>query len=112
MMNRKLEIPLQEQKNNMTPNLTKEIYDLAKSALMKKIYEVRAYHLGKENRSLICLSAFSDLISIIKGYNIEFLDAFSHLYKRVCPSVRPSVRRSVGPSVRHTQVEIMVKCHF
>ena len=29
-----------------------------------------------------------------------FLDASSHLYKRVCPSVRPSVRRSVGPSVR------------
>ena len=26
----------------------------------------------------------------------KFLDAFSHLYKRVCPSVRPSVRRSVG----------------
>ena len=25
------------------------------------------------------------------------LDASSHLYKRVCPSVRPSVRRSVGP---------------
>merc|ERR1711989_302694 len=33
-----------------------------------------------------------------------FLDASSHLYKRVCPSVRssvhPSVRPSVGPSVR------------
>ena len=31
---------------------------------------------------------------------ILFLDAFSHLYKRVCPSVRPSVGRSVRPSVR------------
>ena len=30
-----------------------------------------------------------------------FLDAFSHLYKRVCLSVGPSVR----PSVRHTRVE-------
>ena len=34
-----------------------------------------------------------------------FLDAFSHLYKRVCPSVgpsvRPSVHPSVGPSVTH-----------
>ena len=29
-----------------------------------------------------------------------FLDAFSHLYKRVCPSVG----RSVHPSVRHTRV--------
>ena len=30
----------------------------------------------------------------------SFLNAFSHLYKRVCQSVGPSVRRSVGPSVR------------
>ena len=30
-------------------------------------------------------------------YEISFfLDAFSHLYKRVCPSVDPSVRSSVG----------------
>ena len=34
-----------------------------------------------------------------------FLDAFSHLYKRVCLSVRPLVPPSVGPSVRHTRVE-------
>ena len=38
----------------------------------------------------------------------SFLDAFSHLYKRVCLSVR----RSVGPSVRcssvrHTRVEFL-----
>ena len=35
-----------------------------------------------------------------------FLDASTHLYKRLClsvrPSVRPSVRRSVGPSVRRS----------
>ena len=31
-----------------------------------------------------------------------FLDASSHLYTRVCPSVGPSVRWSVRPSVRHT----------
>ena len=30
----------------------------------------------------------------------SFLDAFSHLYKRVCPSV--------GPSVRHTRVEFRI----
>ena len=29
----------------------------------------------------------------------SFLDASSHLYKRLCPSVRPSVGRSVGWSV-------------
>ena len=33
-------------------------------------------------------------------YNHTFLDAFSHLYKRVCPSVRRSVRPSVRPFVR------------
>ena len=31
--------------------------------------------------------------------NCTFLDATTHLYKRSCPSVRPSVRRSVRPSV-------------
>ena len=31
-----------------------------------------------------------------------FLDAFSHLYKRVCLSVGPSVRRSVRPSIGRT----------
>ena len=36
-----------------------------------------------------------------------FLDAPSHLFKRMCPSVRPSARRSVGPSVRPS-----VPCHF
>ena len=35
---------------------------------------------------------------------VRFLDAFSHLYTRVCPSVRPSVR--------HTRVETMQKCRF
>ena len=33
----------------------------------------------------------------------RFLDAFTHLYKRVCLSVGPSVR----PSVRHTRVEFL-----
>ena len=33
-----------------------------------------------------------------------FLDAPSHLYKRLCPSVGPSVRPSVGPSVRPSRV--------
>ena len=36
----------------------------------------------------------------------RFLDAFSHLYKRVCLSVGPSVRPSVRPSV-HTRVEFL-----
>ena len=40
--------------------------------------------------------------------SLKFLDAFSHLNKRVCPSVGPSVGRSVGPSVRHTRVEFLI----
>ena len=31
--------------------------------------------------------------------NIVFLDASTHLYKRLCPSIRPSVHRSVRLSV-------------
>ena len=36
--------------------------------------------------------------------NRKFLDASTHLYKRVCPSVRWSIRPSVGPSVRNAFV--------
>ena len=39
-----------------------------------------------------------------------FLDAFSHLYKRVCLSVRPSVRPSVGPSVRRSVTNELKPC--
>ena len=39
--------------------------------------------------------------SALDHSGVVFLDAFSHLYKRVCLSVGPSVRRSVGPSVTH-----------
>ena len=33
------------------------------------------------------------------AYDITFLDASSHLYKRVCPSIRPSVHPPLGSSV-------------
>ncbi len=51
----------------------------------------------------IVLSSFSSF-SLFQ-FNLNdltslFLDASSHLYMRVCPSVRPSVGRSVRPSVR------------
>ena len=36
----------------------------------------------------------------------EFLDASTHLYKRVCPCVGPSVRQFVGPSVRNAFVSM------
>ncbi len=35
----------------------------------------------------------------------NFLDASSHLYKRVCPSVRRSVRPCVGLSARNAFVK-------
>ena len=44
--------------------------------------------------------------------SITFLDASSHLYIRVCPSVRPSVGPSVRPSVRpsvHRSVTLSLK---
>ena len=39
------------------------------------------------------------------GMFVLFLDASSHLYKRVCPSVRQSVRPSVRRSVRNAFVK-------
>ena len=33
---------------------------------------------------------------------LPFLDASSHLYKRVCPSVHQSIGLSIGPSVRRS----------
>ena len=38
-------------------------------------------------------------LKVKSGNPGPFLDAPSHLYKRSCPSVGPSVRSSVGPSV-------------
>ena len=55
---------------------------------------------------LICVSQFSlalrhahqihSFASSFTLHYVTFLDASSHLYKSVCPSVRPSVRRSIG----------------
>ena len=65
--------------------------------------------------TLICHPTVGDLFThYILLYT--FLDAFSHLYKRVCLSVHQYVRRSVSPSVRpsvgHKRVEIIKKCLF
>ena len=53
-------------------------------------------------RSAECTSLEKWVYSYISFSHFQFLDAPSHLYKRVCPSVRPSVRRSVGPSGRRS----------
>ena len=52
----------------------------------------------------------SSFCNIFKNL-IVFLDASSHLYMRSCPSVRRSVRRSVGPSVTCFFFNIKLK-HF
>ena len=39
------------------------------------------------------------VVIIVYFYRTDFLDASSHLYKRVCPSVGQSVGPSVDPSV-------------
>ena len=49
---------------------------------------------------------------------MSFLDAFPHLYKRVCPSVHPSVHPSVGQSVRpwaefeQNSIRYKIVCHL
>ena len=48
---------------------------------------------------------FNQTFLLYSIFNIQFLDASSHLYTRVCPSVVPSVRWSVGPSVCHAFVK-------
>ena len=41
-----------------------------------------------------------------------FLDASTHLYMRVCPSVRPSVRPSVHPSFRRSVTRFFLTRKF
>ena len=52
---------------------------------------------GEREIGSFCL-VFIIFPSSFLSFHLFFLDAFSHLYKRVCPSVRPSVGRSIGPS--------------
>ena len=56
--------------------------------------------LTKWKRSTFCLTAQIAPEQVhsagVTGHSSLFLDASSHLYKSACPSVGPSVRRSVG----------------
>jgi len=52
------------------------------------------------SRGSFLFFTISEFEIYFEAFTFVFLDAFSHLYKRVCPSVRRSVRRSVRPSVR------------
>ena len=57
-----------------------------------------AYSLSRAEPGNLGWSADMKMLSERYGIN-SFLDASKHLYKRVCPSVHPSVRLSVHPSV-------------
>jgi len=65
-----------------------------------------------------CTHSSAHFLAYFRAQNKHrrLLDAFSHLYKRVCPSVGPSVRPSVRPSIRwsvgHTQVETLQNHRF
>ena len=81
-------------KQNSTKNMIlSHLVDIKAKIEQKSInYHLRdnlktSTRADRQNASYVCTP--SDLF---------FLDAFSHLYKRVCPSVRRSVRPSVRPS--------------
>ena len=52
-------------------------------------------------RCLFFAASLPDVFLCVAIFSLSasFLDAPSHLYKRSCPSVRPSVRRSVRPAL-------------
>ena len=54
------------------------------------------------------MSTFLSFIQMIA----RFLDASTHLFMRVCPSVRPSVHPSVRPSVRHVLTKSVKTCRM
>ena len=58
--------------------------------------------LKSANRNKRDCNMQMSFIQILQKQDRTFLDAFSHLYKRVCPSVCPSDYWSISPSVRHT----------
>ena len=47
---------------------------------------------------------------VAQDTQLHFMDASSHLYKRVCPSVRPSVCPLVHPSVRRLVTHELRPC--
>ena len=63
-------------------------------------YFPRISHLNLQLE--FCIQIRISSYNLLKCDNIHFLDASSHLYNRVCPSVRPSVGPSVGWSVRRS----------
>ena len=58
------------------------------------ITSVKSHILPSEGESRINSHVLPLTLSFVLGIDLLFLDAFSHLYKRVCPSVGRSVGRS------------------
>ena len=61
-------------------------------------FKVKCVKVSQYNLILLLVDHFYSFEEDENRYLWRFLDAFSHLYKRVCPSVGPSVGRSVRPS--------------
>ena len=61
--------------------------------------------IGKSMKDVLSQRQLIDAFFFFFFLFLLFLDASSHLYKRVCQSVGRLVRRSVGPSVRHAFVK-------
>ena len=55
---------------------------------------MKTLHMYKNTIVILFAKKLIPNLHFPSKYGIHFLDAFSHLYKRVCLSVRPSVRRS------------------
>ena len=81
-------------------------YRVALSRLKKEPSLLAASSVGGGHRVFSLFLALDRAIASARSIVcFLFLDASSHLYNRVCPSVRPSVGRSVGPSVGDAIVE-------
>ena len=53
------------------------------------LYTVQSREQEDRMKALIVIHACNRVAYLCDGYN-PFLDVFSHIYKRVCPSVGPS----------------------
>ena len=85
-----------------TPQYLKNPYQ-SMSRRMAAVVEANRGHTEYQSVWIheICFNLVNKLIYMLIVSIPQFLDASSHLYKRVCPSVGPSVRRLVCLSVRN-----------
>jgi len=76
------------------PNLFSSVINRTRFVIHVR-YNILSYSLLLSRK----LCAISKTIGSEYHQIFRFLDATTHLYKRSCPSVRPSVRRMVRPQL-------------